>query len=196
MASILEKLKAPPGEAPPAHWRMMVEMSNEAMKDARLQVQGDIDAANRAMNAATIRADVAETEHRAAVDRYNIAEAAVEEMKGRLAQSETNNASLKNIISLEQDAGRSLQADSQLRGDAMQGELRDALKTVQGLTEQVGAINKQLAAKPKSVKSTPAPAPAPIVSPVVIPDFTVENVIRGGPNDRIVSATIKAVRTN
>jgi len=113
-------------------------------------------------------------------------------MYAKLEQSygvmEKKEKQLTAAISLEQKAGR----DALDVANQMITELQ---VSIGGVRSQVKILeSEQTRLRKKADKKPPAVKPQIIQKSIKIPDFTIDNVVRGGPKDRIISATIKPVR--
>jgi len=182
--SILDKIKSnrPVQEAPrdQVYDAMMGEIRVKAEQAARQVVQSEVDSADARTKAANANALRAEAERDTARQLQIVAETALQHA-GEMA------ASMKKQLILEQQTLMTEHDKYGLQLGDLKAQIQEFQTTVRRLEIDLANAKGKLAAKPK-----PAPAPP---KPLAIPDFKIENVVRG-PDNRIATATIKAVRTH
>lgn len=163
------------------------EIRTKAVAEARLSVQGELSAAET--RASTARAETSQAEARLARS-----EAEVAKRDARLSQSQVTidnlsqkSDSLEKIVKLEQGTLTAKDLEYKRTIDNLNLELKGIRSEKHGLELEVAKMRGQLSVKPSVVKSK---AKAPPIT-----EFMVGDLVRGGPGNRIISATIKP-RTN
>jgi chromosome segregation ATPase len=159
------------------------EIRTKAMGEARMAVQGELSAAQTATNTAKTEAARIETKLAQAEAMVAKAEAKLAGSRQAVLNLEKERKSLEKIVKLEQGTltAKDLEYKSEIKA------LKDELKKVSSQRRELELANAklqgQITATPKVVKTKKAPRK--------MPEFTIEDVVRGGPENRIVGATIK-----
>jgi hypothetical protein len=177
MSKVLEALRRANGNTPGADTGRYIYDS--MMSDIRLKARDDARAEAAAeLSAAEARADV----HKAEISRL---EGIQEVLRRQLDDSASD-------LSGAEDRCRHLTECM----SGMQGENEGLRSTLAALKQDIARLEGEI----KSLKAAPKPEPkppAPIIQPAPeIPGFEISDVRYGGANNRVVSATIKPMRTN
>ena len=180
MSKVLEALRRANGNTPgPDTGRyiydsMMSDIRAKARDDARV-------AAAAELSAAEARADI----HKAEISRL---EGVQEVLRRQLDDSASDLSGAEARCRHLTDCMSGLQEEND--------GLRSTLATLkQDIARMEGEI-KSMRSAPKPEAKPPTP-PAPIIQPAPeIPGFEISDVRYGGANNRVVSATIKPMRTN
>ena len=187
MTTILSKIRKP--QAGETSLQSVLEVTQQQiMAEARNKIQPELDRARSQAAAAQSRAEAAEVESRNAAARAREMEALLAEVKSTNQQLQAKCDQLTKQVLLEQGTAKNLQTEGRSREDGLREQLATAERAMHGLTAKVAELEGKLSVKPKTVTETKVVQSKG--KPRAIPEFVVENIIRG-PNDRIVSASIK-----
>jgi chromosome segregation ATPase len=193
--NILEKINSKRGRAEAAEigitdrvYQAMMEdardeIRTKALSEARMTVQGELSAAQAATN--TAKAESAQIETKLAKSEAMVAkaEAKLAGSQQAVKNLETQKTSLEKIIKLEQ--GTLTAKDLEYKSEIQQ--LKDDLRTMKG---ERRSLELKAAKLEGQITATPKPAPK-TKKTVKIPEFTITDIVRGGPENRIIGGTIK-----
>jgi chromosome segregation ATPase len=172
------------------------EIRSKAIEDARAEVRREVAAAEtRASTAAAetarVEAKLGKAEAQIAKGEALLAKAAadMEGAQGKIERLNNRAVALEKTIKLEQGTLTAKDLEYKKEIAKLEGELRALKGDKHGLEMEVSNLNGRLTvaqAKPKPAK----------IAAKKVPEFIIESVVYGGPENRPISAKIKPVRAN